>query len=132
MKKAKSNKGEIIPRTIPVLKEDAKIVKKVTSSKVRVHMDSTEAIYVDNVVLRDEHIDVNEVMIDKEVNEFPQITEKDGLIIIPVVKEVEVVVKKIILVKEIHVRKVVTHKEKQVRYTVREEKVQIDREKGNN
>ena len=128
MKEAKLNIIQDTPQTIPVLKEDAKVVKKVTSKKVRIHKDSTETLHVDNVVLRNEHIDINEVIIDKEVSEIPQISEKDNLIIIPVVKEVEVVIKKLILVKEIHVRKVVNHTEKEVQYAVREEQVRVDRE----
>lgn len=54
--------------------------------------------------LRSSHASVERVLIDREIQEVPPTREVDGVLIIPVVEEVLVVEKRLVLREEIHLR----------------------------
>ena len=116
-------------RTIPIIKEEVNIKKSVSSNTIMVNKTSDITSHVSKVNLISENVVIEEIIINREISEFPEIRELDNVLIIPIVKEVEVVTKQKILVKEIHVHKATTETTKDVPYTIREERVEIVEDK---
>ena len=121
-----------INKIIPRVKEEINLAKKVNSNTIKIKKHTSVTNHVESLLLRNEEVEIEEVLINKEVAEFPETRETQNLIIIPVVKEIEVVVKKKILVKEIHIRKIVTNIIKDVDYVIREEHIDIEGDKKEN
>ncbi|MCC9138014.1 YsnF/AvaK domain-containing protein [Pontibacter silvestris] len=127
--------SETVPSdTIPVIEEQLKVKKQVVETGT-VHV--SKSVHEDNVTVNvptvHEEVDVERV----EINEFvettpPPVRYEGDKMIIPVLREVSVVVKKIQLVEEWHItkRKVETHEPQQV--TLRKEEVNINRVDSNN
>jgi stress response protein YsnF len=89
--------------SIPVIEERARLNKVVVdTAKVRIRTETEEyttRIYDD--LLRDV-VDVKHVAIDQEITSVPEVRTEGNVLIIPVVEEVLVVQKKMVLKEEIH------------------------------
>lgn len=113
---------------VPVVEEVLVVGKEeVVSGAVTLHkrvLTNTESVAID---LREESISVDRVAIERYVDEVPEIRSENGVTIIPVVKEVVVVEKKLMLVEELHIKKnhqTKTHREE---ITLRQEQIDIER-----
>lgn len=93
-------------RVIPVIEEKATIVKTVEETG-RVRLIKTVEEHQENVSfpLTEEEITVERKPIDRYVEEAPVVRQEGDTTIYPVLKEVLVVEKKLMLVEEIHVTK---------------------------
>jgi|GEM_PF-2313322 len=121
-----SNKKE--NEIIRVLKEDIDISKKVVDGrKISLHKSVSTETVSNNVVLLHDNIRIEHITFNKEVGEIPKIREKDNITIIPVIEEVAVVTKKIILVKEIHITNDQIEKIEHIETLLRKESVTIDK-----
>jgi uncharacterized protein (TIGR02271 family) len=113
---------------IPVMVDELDIQKRVVETgKVRV----TKVVHehetvVDEPLLRDE-VEVEHISVNRPVEGPVSIRHEDDTIIIPIMEEVLVVQKQLILKEEIHIRKrrIETHHPQQV--TLRREEAHIDR-----
>jgi uncharacterized protein (TIGR02271 family) len=113
---------------IEVLEEHLKVtVKEVETGRVRITKRVSEHTEDINIPLASEEVDVEKVAINQYVEVSPGIRYEGETMIIPVMKEVLVVEKKLVLVEEIHVtrRKVQTNEIQQV--ILRKEEVDIER-----
>lgn len=121
-----SNKKE--NEIIRVHQEGIDISKKVVDRrKISLHKSvNTETVSHDIPLLRD-NIRIEHITFNKEVAEIPKIREKGNMIIIPVIEEVAVVTKKIMLVKEIHITNEQTEKIEHIETSLRKESVTIDK-----
>lgn len=113
---------------IPVIAEELDVQKQVVETgKVRVTkvVHERETV-VDEPLLRDE-VEVEHISVNRAVEGPISIRYEDDAIIIPIMEEVLVVQKQLILKEEIHIRKrrIETHHPQQV--TLRREEVHIDR-----
>jgi stress response protein YsnF len=91
---------------IPLVEERLVTSKReVETGRVRVRtiVDEEEAVVRDT--LRHATVEVDRVPVDREIDEIPPVREEEGVTIIPVVREVLVVEKKLILVEEVRVRR---------------------------
>ena len=121
-----SNKKE--NEIIRVLKEDIDISKKVVDGrKISLHKSVSTETVSNNIVLLHDNIRIEHITFNKEVGEIPKIREKDNITIIPVIEEVAVVTKKIILVKEIHITNDQIEKIEHIETLLRKESVTIDK-----
>lgn len=122
-----------LTESVPIIEERIKVDKKtVETGKVRIgkHIEE-EDITLDVPTLHDE-VDVERVEINEYVETAPPAVRHEGeKMIIPVLKEVSVVVKKLLLVEELHItkRQVETHKEQKV--TLRKEVLDVVRVPSN-
>jgi uncharacterized protein (TIGR02271 family) len=112
---------------IPVIAEELDVQKQVVETgKVRVRkvVHERETV-VDEPLLRDE-VEVEHISVNRAVDGPISIRYEDDTIIIPIMEEVLVVQKQLILKEEIHIRKrrIETHHPQQV--TLRREEVHID------
>jgi stress response protein YsnF len=114
---------------IPVVEEKAVVTTEVVDvSKVRLLKSVENAIENVDVTTSEEHIEIKRVPKNLIVDQVPQGVRYEGdVMIIPVLKEVAVVEKKIMLVEEIHVSRHSTRAKKTVEVPIRKEKIEVER-----
>lgn len=103
---------------IPILQETARIERRlVETGLVRVHKTVSERDEVVEAVLMQEGLHVERVPIDRVVTEAPAVREEGDVLIIPVMEEVLVVERRLMLKEELRVTR--SRGERPVRETVR-------------
>ena|SRR5688572_1762790 len=115
--------------SIPVVEEKAVVTTEVVDvSKVRLLKTVENAIENVDVTTAEEHIEIKRVPRNVIVDQVPEGVRYEGdVMIIPVLKEVAVVEKKIMLVEEIHVSRHTRRANKTVEVPVRKEKIEAER-----
>jgi stress response protein YsnF len=115
--------------SIPVVEEKAVVTTEVVDvSKVRLLKTVENAIENVDVTTAEEHIEIKRVPKNVIVDQVPEGVRYEGdVMIIPVLKEVAVVEKKIMLVEEIHVSRHTTRQNKTVEIPVRKEHIEAER-----
>ena len=114
---------------IPLVEEQVSIAKhKVPTGRVRIRtvVDEREA-WIREELAREEAT-IERVPIDREVTETPEIRQEGDVLIVPVVEEVLVVEKRLVLKEELHIRK--KHQTDQVEEPVvlRSMRAEVERE----
>lgn len=115
--------------TIPVLEEHVKITKKLIE-RARVNISKTvhENTESFEIPLKEEEIDVKRIPKNELLDTMPAASRYEGdVMIIPVLKEVAVIEKRIMLVEEIHVFKKQTEKNETLDVALRKEEVKVTR-----
>lgn len=103
---------------IPVLRETARIeTRPVETGRVRVHTTVSERDEVVEAILRQQDLHVERIPVGRVVTETPAVREEGGVVVIPVMEEVLVVEKRLVLKEELRIRR--SHGERTVRETVR-------------
>lgn len=89
---------------IPLLEEDVEIAKRIVDGgSVTVQTSVDEKVEWVRETLIDEEVSIERVPIGQEVNEPPRIREQGRVTIIPIVREVLHVEKRLMLVEELHI-----------------------------
>jgi uncharacterized protein (TIGR02271 family) len=116
---------------IPLVEERLSVAKRqVESGRVRVHVTVEEREEtVTEQVLRDD-LQIERVPRNERLTEVPHVRLEGNTTIIPVVEEVAVVEKVLMLVEEIHVSRRSVPETAQIPVTVRSERAQVEREPG--
>ena len=115
--------------TIPVIEEQVQIDKKVVESgSVRItNVVSEQEVPVDIPLIQEEH-DIQRIPVNQYVETLPPPVRYEGdTMIIPVVREVLVVEKRLLLVEELHVTKSQVQKQETQYITLRKEEVIVER-----
>jgi uncharacterized protein (TIGR02271 family) len=113
---------------VPVIVEELEVQKRIVETgKVRITkiVHERETI-VDEPFLRDE-VEVERVLIDRVVDAPVPVRYEDDTMIVPIMEEVLVIEKRLVLKEELYIRKrrVETHRPQQV--TLRREEVHVER-----
>lgn len=106
-----------IEERIPLVEERLAVEKRrVVTGRVRVHTHVDEQKTWVREDLEREEVEVVRVPIDQEVETPPAVRVEDGVVVVPVVEEVLVVERRLVLKEEIHLRRrtVVDHIEQPV------------------
>lgn len=114
---------------LQIVTETAKLEKhdRVTG-RVRV---STKTEAVKDLVaaaLERTDVEVTRVAIDREIEAMPSLRTEDGVTVVPVVEEILVVEKRLVLREEIHIRKITTTEHVEVPVTLRKQHAVIQRD----
>jgi uncharacterized protein (TIGR02271 family) len=123
--------GTISEERIPVAQESLSVGKRsVETGRVRVRttVEEHEALIRD--ALAREEVEVVRVAIDREVGEAPQVREDGGTTIIPLVDEVIVTSKRLVLREEIHIRRRSTTEQVEQAVTLRSTRAVIERQEN--
>lgn len=116
--------------TVPLLEERASIDKRtVTTGKVRVvtHTETVEELV--RAVLEGEEADVSTVELDQTVSgSAPRIRTEDGVTIIPVLEEILVVEKRLVLKREIRIRTRSTSETVEIPVSLRKQRATVERQ----
>ncbi|MCJ2139408.1 YsnF/AvaK domain-containing protein [Methylobacterium sp. E-066] len=121
--------GETV--TLPLIAETARIDKRaVETGRMRV---STRTETIDQILRETLHSDmvgVTRVAINRTLSEgevSPVVREEDGVTIIPVLEEILVVEKRLVLREEVHIRRTTADEEVEVPVTLRRQHAVVER-----
>ncbi|MFC0409168.1 DUF2382 domain-containing protein [Roseomonas elaeocarpi] len=90
---------------VPVAEEHVLVTKRVVETgRVRVSLKTEEVTEAVRETLHGRRVEIEHVPIDREVDRVPGTREEDGVLIVPVVEEVLVVEKRLVLKEEIRIR----------------------------
>lgn len=116
------------PLVIPVIEERIIVDKKVIESgRVRISKKVSEEEETIDVPVMQEEVNVERVPVHQFVDIIPQIRYDGDIMIVPVIREVVVVEKRIELVEELRITKHQTHTQVSQQVTVRKEEVTVER-----
>ena len=113
---------------IPLVEEELRVDKQpVTAGKVSVHtvVDAFEEVVRET--LESERVEVSRVSINREVQTAPAVRTEGDMLIIPVLEEVLVVEKRLVLKEELHVRRLVSEENVEIPMTVRKQRAVVER-----
>ena len=112
---------------IPVIHETVTIEKReFESGKVVVHKTVSERDEVVEVLLRQQDLVVERVPVGRVVQEAPQTRQDGDTLIVPILEEVLVVEKRLMLKEELHIRKQSSERTEQKTIRLRSEQVEIE------
>lgn len=110
-----------------VIEEKATVTKEVTEKgKVRIIKKVHEEDETIHIPVTSEEVKIEKFPVDRLVEEAPTVRYEGDTMIIPVVKEVIIVEKKLLLVEEVHITKQTIHKEEQYTIPLRKEEVIVE------
>ncbi len=89
---------------IPLLEEEVRLEKRqVTTGKVRVRTVVDVVEETVGTALREETVEITRIPVDREIDQVPHIRTENDVTIVPVVGEVIVVEKRLVLKEELHI-----------------------------
>jgi len=113
--------------SLNVLQEQVNIDKKIVESgKVVIHKKVHKEDKDVEVPVSHEEVEIKKVTVNKYVTEAPDVRYEGNTTIIPVIKEVAVIEKKLLLVEEIHVIKHVVEQTEEHVVPLRKEEIQVE------
>jgi uncharacterized protein (TIGR02271 family) len=114
---------------IPLVEERLSVAKRqVETGRVRVRISVEEREERVPVALAHDEVEIERVPKNVAVAEFPAVRLEGNTTIVPVVEEVVVVEKRLVLVEEIHVRRKSTTRNEEIPVMLRSEQASIERE----
>jgi stress response protein YsnF len=119
-----SSKAEVIARAEEEVRLDKRMV---TTGKVRVRTIVDVETELAKATLDGETVEVTRVPVDRIVDQAPGIRVEDNVTIIPVLEEVLVVEKRLVLKEEVHIRKLATTEDVEVPVELRKQHAVIER-----
>jgi uncharacterized protein (TIGR02271 family) len=120
--------GEQTVEALPLLQEELRVEKRtVATGKVRVRtiVDTVEEMA--RAELDEERLEVTRVPIGREVSAPPSIRTEGDVVIVPVMEEVLVVEKRLVLKEELHIRRHVVQENFEVPVTLRKQRAVVER-----
>lgn len=116
------------PDTLALAEETATVSKvDVTTGRVRVRLVNDSHEEAVRASLQSEAFEVSRVAIDRQVDAVPTIRTEGDLTIVPVLEEVLVVEKRLVLREEIHLRRRTSTDTVESSVTLRRQRAEVDR-----
>lgn len=114
---------------VPVIDERIVVGKReVETGRIRVQSVVDERATVVRGTLLRGHVEVERIAIGEEVLAVPPVRDEGDTIVVPVVREELVVIKRLILVEEVHLRRVATSEDYAETVVVRSQRAVIERD----
>ncbi|MEE1657287.1 YsnF/AvaK domain-containing protein [Microvirga sp. CF3062] len=121
---ASSSDTEVIPLTEEELRLDKRMV---TTGKVRVQTSVDVETELVKATLDGETVEVTRVPVDRIIDHAPEIRTENDVTIIPILEEVLVVEKRLVLKEELHVHKRRTREDVETPVELRKQRAVIER-----
>jgi uncharacterized protein (TIGR02271 family) len=116
------------PILIPLVAEEISVAKRqIVTGRVQVSTVTRERQELVDELLAREQVEIERVPVGRTVDEPPAVRAEGDTLIIPVVEEVLVVERRLLLKEEVHVRRVHTTERHQERVNLRRQEVVITR-----
>ena len=113
---------------IPLVEERVKVAKReVETGRLRIQVSVEERQDDVEIDLASQDVEIERVAVNKAVTSVPSVRLEGNTTIIPVVEEIVVVEKRLVVVEEIHVRRKSTTESRRIPVTLKSEQVKIDR-----
>jgi uncharacterized protein (TIGR02271 family) len=114
--------------TIPLIEETLRVDKReVAAGRVRVRTVADTVEEVARATLDEEKVEVTRVPIDREIEAAPAVRTEGDVVIIPVLEEVLVVEKRLVLKEELHIRRQIAKENVEMPVTLRKQRAVIER-----
>ena len=118
-------------RRVPVVEERARIEKRVVERNVvRIRTATQESEQILSQTVRHEEVDIRRVPVNREIDAVPDVRDDGEVIVIPIVEERAVLVKRLILVEELHVRRKVVQQDVEVPVRLHSTEVFVESERS--
>ena len=115
-------------KTLPVAEERAQIAKRtVPTGKIRISTPVEVRSEFLNETLVEHKIDIKRVPVNRVIDNIPTIRTENDVTIIPVVEEILVVEKQLVLREELHVRRQVTEERVEIPVSLRSQRAVVER-----
>ena len=112
---------------IPIVEEEIHLGKReITTGKVRVHTFVDVVTEPVHASLQEETVEVTRLPVGREVDHVPEVRNENGVTIVPVVEEVLVVEKRLVLKEELHIRRQSRAETVEVPVDVRKHRVEVE------
>jgi stress response protein YsnF len=99
-------KHETAEQVIPLVEETARVdTRAVVRGKVRIRTETDTVEEIARAALDTETVEVTRVPIDREVDTPPAVRTENDVVIVPVLEEVLVIEKRLVLKEELHIRR---------------------------
>ncbi|HEU6442623.1 MAG TPA: YsnF/AvaK domain-containing protein [Microvirga sp.] len=115
---------EVIPLTEEMLHIDK---REVATGRVRVSTTTDVVEEFAQASLERETVEVTRIPINRVVDQVPEVRTEDGVTIVPILEEVLVVEKRLVLKEELHVRKATTTDNLEVPVQLRKQRASVER-----
>ena len=113
---------------LPLHEESISVTKRVVEKDlVRVFRTTKQSEQLVDELLKQEHVEIERNAIGKPIDQMPSVREEGDTIIIPVVEEILVVERRLILKEEVHVRRVRAEERHQERVVLRKQEAEVIR-----
>jgi uncharacterized protein (TIGR02271 family) len=113
---------------VPLHAEEVSVAKKrVVTGQVKVGTTTKESEQLVEALLEHEHVEIGRTAIGKQVDEAPAVREEGDTLIIPILEEIVVVERRLLLKEEVRVRRVREKQPYQERVVVRKQEAVITR-----
>jgi uncharacterized protein (TIGR02271 family) len=113
---------------VPLLAEEVSVAKKrVVTGQVKVGTITKESEQLVEELLEHEHVEIGRTTIGKQVDKAPAVREEGDTLIIPILEEVVVVERRLLLKEEVRVRRVREKQPYRERVVVRKQEAVITR-----
>ncbi len=113
---------------IPLTEEEVRVEKRqVTTERVRVRTVVEVVQKPVHASLEEETVEVTRVPVGREIDKSPEVRTENGVTIVPVVEEVLVVEKRLVLKEELHIRRTVRTEDVEIPVELRKERVEVER-----
>ena len=114
---------------IPLVEERVSATKrKVETGRVRVRTHVDERIEVIRQELARDEVEIERVPMNRRISEMPKVREEKGVTIVPVVEEVLVIEKKLMLVEEIRLSRKRSYEKFEKPIRLRAQRATVERE----
>ncbi len=114
---------------IPLVEERLSVTKRqVESGRVRVHVTVEEREEIVTEQLSHQDVEIERVPKNLRLTEVPNVRHEGSTTIVPVVEEVMVIEKSLVLVEEIHIRRRTASESVQIPVTLRKEQASVERD----
>src|SRR5215210_5137780 len=132
-KSERSLRSKATADVVPAVEEELRVSKQqVVKGRVRVRTVVDTVEEVAREALQSETVEVSRVPIDREVTEAPAVRSEGDVTIVPVLEEVLVVEKRLVLKEELHLRRKVETETFEAPVTLRKQRVEVERLDENN
>ena len=113
---------------IPVVEERVDVGKRTVEGEgVRVRVVTDEVSELARVRLQSERIEIERVPVGRAVETAPPVREEGDVTIVPILEEVVVVEKRLILKEELRIRRVTNTRDEEQRVTLRRQRAEVER-----
>jgi len=114
--------------TYPVVEEEARIQKRaVLAGKVRIRTPVDVSSEIVSALVTEQKVEIARVPVNKVIDKAPAIRTENDITIIPVLEEVLVVEKQLVLKEELHIRRRILEEKVEVPVSLRKQRAVVER-----
>ena len=125
---AAEDRGKALETVVPLYTEEMSVSKRVVpKSRVQVSRVTRQQEQLVDELLGREHVEIDRTAIDKPIDAMPSVREEGDTIIVPVVEEVLIIERLLVLKEEVRIRRIREEERHQEHITIRKQEAIVTR-----